>query len=309
MREHARRSRDRTEDLRERGDTVRHGDIADALAGQREGLAVRVADERIRIVFRHVGDGVPRKGNLPIRLIRDDEDRVAIRLLLFAQDLRKPLDGLLGVDRTARIVRGIDDDGLRMRRKRALEGIEIDLEILRAGRHDDELAANGLHEAAILGEERRKGNELVSLLAERLEADRDGGGRTGRHEDVLPLVVHAEPAVQALRHRCPHLGMTGCHRIAVDVVRSLRFQDVHGRLPDEVRRRHVRISQAEVEHLILPDLSCPLPAELKDRPDRRLLRSQLKHFLCNHICTRPHSLTGMRSTHPVYDVTTALILS
>ena len=215
---------------------------------------------------------------------------MTVCLLLLAQDLRQPRDGLLRIDRTARVIGRIHNDRLRIRREQSLERGKVDLKILRAGWHDNESAADGLHEAAILRKKRSEGDELIPLFAKRLKADGDRSGSACRHEDIFPLIVHVKPAVQALRHCRTHLGMTGRHRIAVDLIRSLRLQDIHRCLADEIRRRYIRIAQTEVKHLILTDLGRAFPAKFKDRANCRFFRTQFIHLLRNHICHPSSSL-------------------
>ena len=91
MREHARSARNRAKDSTEVRNTVRHGNVADAFAGQGERLAVGIADKRILIVFRNIRNRVALEGNLPIRFIRNDKDWMTVCLLLLAQDLRQRL--------------------------------------------------------------------------------------------------------------------------------------------------------------------------------------------------------------------------
>ena len=166
-----------------------------------------------------------------------------------------------------------------MRRQQQLKGGEVNLEVLDARRHDDELAADRFDEAAVLGEERRERDEFIAFLAERLEADRDGSGSAGRHEEVLARKVRAEAVVDAPGQRLANLRIARRDRVAVDGLRRHRLQDVDGRLLDEFRRRHIRIAKAEIVDILLTDLRRALAAKLKDRADRRLLRTEFIHLL------------------------------
>ena len=279
MREHACGTGDGTEDLIVGDKLIRHDDVADTLARQGERLAVGVADQRVLVIPRDVGNGIALEADFTVRLIGDQEDWMAELLLLRAQDVSQLLDRRLGIHRAARIVRRVHDDGLRMARDELLEGVKVYLPILGAGRYDDELAADRLHKAAVLGEERRKGDVLIALLAQCLEADRDGGSRAGCHEDIPACIVHAEALVDALSHGLTHLRRTRCHRIAMHSTRLPGRQDIQCGLLDEFRRRHVRIAEAEVKDLILTHFRGPLAAKLENRADRRLLRAQLIHLL------------------------------
>ena len=115
MRHDARRARDGAKDSAEIRDRIRHGNIADALARQRERLAVRITDERIIVVFRDVRHGQAIECDFAIRLVRNDEDRMTVFLLFLLEDSRKLFDRFFRIDGTARIVRRIDDDSFRMR--------------------------------------------------------------------------------------------------------------------------------------------------------------------------------------------------
>ena len=279
MREHARSTGDGAVDLGCALELVRHDDVADAFARQREGLAVGVADERVAVVARNVRDGVALVGDLAVRLIGDDVDRVAVLLLLAAENGSELLDRLFRVDGTARVVRRIDDDGLRVRRQARLKGRKVNLEVLDARRHDDELAADRFDEAAVLGEERRERDEFIAFLAERLEANRDGSGSAGRHEEVLARKMRAEAVVDAPGQRLANLRIARRDCVAVDSLRRHRLQDVDGRLLDEFRRRHIRVAKAEIVDILLTDLRRALAAKLKDRADRRLLCTEFIHLL------------------------------
>ena len=172
-----------------------------------------------------------------------------------------------------------------MRRQERLEGREVNLEVLDARRHDDELAADRLDEAAVLREERRKRDELIAFLAERLEADRDGGSGAGRHEEVLAGKMRAEAVVDALGERLADLRIARGNRVAVDGLRRHRLQDIDGRLLDEVRRRHIRVAETEIIDILLADLRRSLAAKFKDRADRGFFGAELVHFFRNHLIT------------------------
>ena len=172
-----------------------------------------------------------------------------------------------------------------MRCQERLESHEVNLEVLDARWHDDELAADRLDEATVLGEERRERDELIVLLAERLEADRDGGSGAGRHEEVLAGKMRAEAFVDALGKRLTDLRIARGNRVAVDGLGRHRLQDVDGCLLDELRRRHIRVAETEVIDILLADLRRTLAAKLKDRADRGLFRAELVHFFRNHLIT------------------------
>ena len=284
MRHDAGRAGNRTKDRAEIRNAVRNSDVTDALARQRKRLAVRIADDCVIIIFRNIRHREPVKCNLAIRFIRNDENRVAIFLLFFLKDRSELLNGLLGVNRTARIVRRVDDDRFRVRRKQLFKRGEVNLPVLRARRHDDQLAANRFDEATVLWEERCERDEFIVRLAERLEGNRDGGSRAGRHENVLSFIIHVKPAVEALCHGITHLRRTGRDRVAVNGVRLPSRKNIDSSILDERRRRHIRIPEAEIKHGVLANLSRTFAAEFENRPDRRFFRAKFVHLCGYHRC-------------------------
>ena len=105
MRKDTRCARHRTVDACKICNRIRHDNVADALARQREGLAVGVTDDRILVEQRNARDAQTIVDDLTIGLVRDDKNRVSIRLLLCTQEFCKLANCRLTVDRTARIVR------------------------------------------------------------------------------------------------------------------------------------------------------------------------------------------------------------
>ena len=85
MSEYTGRSCDSSVDLTKISYLIRHDDIADALTGQGERLAVGVADQRIPVILRNIRHIIALEGNLAIRLIRDNEDGMAVFLFLGTQ--------------------------------------------------------------------------------------------------------------------------------------------------------------------------------------------------------------------------------
>ena len=281
MREDARRTCDSAVDTRKIRDLIRHDDVAYALSCKREGLAVRIADERILVILREVRH-LAAVSDLAVRLIGNEEDRMIVFLLLLAKECGKFFNRLLRVYGAARIVRRIDNDALRPGRKTLLQGDEVNLKILRLGGHDAKIRADGLDKAAILGKERRKGDELVALLGERLEAHGDRRRRARRHEEVPARKVRAEALVDTRGKRFAHGGIARRNGVAVHRLRLHLRHDCKNRLLDEIGRRDIGIAEAEIADVFLPHLLRSLPAVLKDLADRRLLRAEFPHLFRYH---------------------------
>ena len=279
MCENTRCPRDRSVDAREVRRCIRHDDIADALPGQGEGLAVGIADNRIVVKERNAGDGGTVIDDLAIWLICDDEDRMPVLLLLRAEKIGKASNGRLTVDRTARIVRRVDNDRLGLRGQRPLKCREVNLKIVRLGRDDDELAAARLNKDTVLREEWCKGDKLVPRLGECLERDRHRRRRARRHKQIFPRDLHAEATLQIGGKHLAHGRLSRCNRVAVHLGRVAVHEYVDRRIPNKVRRRYIRIAEAEIKDIFRTDLCRALLPELKNRANRGLFRPEHVHFL------------------------------
>ena len=104
------------------------------------------------------------------------------------------------VRRARRIVRRVDKHDRHVRVERTLECLEINLECSGVGRHHGECGARALHVRDVFGEERREREHFVARLGHRAECVRERAGGARRGEDVLLGVVHAEAAVERVRH-------------------------------------------------------------------------------------------------------------
>ena len=65
---------------------IRDHQISDTLSRQGKGFAVRIADDRIMVKFRHIGNLCPVICQLSVRLVRNQYDLCAKFLFLFCQD-------------------------------------------------------------------------------------------------------------------------------------------------------------------------------------------------------------------------------
>ena len=76
-----------------------------------------------------------------------------------------------------------------------------------------------------------------------------------------------------------HLRFSGRNRVAVHLGRVAMHEDVDRRIPNKVRRRHIRIAEAEIKDIFRTDLCRALLSELKNRANRGLFRPEHIHFL------------------------------
>ena len=278
MCEDTRRPRNCAVDTREVRRAVRYDDIPDALTRQGEGLAVGIADDRVVVKERNAWDGDAVIDDLTIRLIRDDKDRMLIRLLLRAEEIGEAADRRLTVDRTARIIRRVDDDRLRAGAQCPLKCREVDLKIIRLGWHNDELAPACFDKDAILREKGCDGNELVPRLGEGLERDRHRCCRARRHKEILPCDVHAEATLQIGGKRLTHRRFARCNRIAMHRGRIIMSENIYSGIANEVRCGHIGVAKAEVKDILRANLCRTLLPKLKNRTDRGLLRPERIHL-------------------------------
>ena len=170
-----------------------------------------------------------------------------------------------------------------------LKSIEIDLKVIRLCRNDSKPTAYRLHEHTVLREKRRKGDELIPGLAKRLEYNRHGRRCARGHEEIFPCNTHVQPLGQIRCNRFTHLGLAGCNRITVHLDRIVMHQNIDRRVTNKIRRRHIRVAETEIKHILRPDLSRTLPSIFKNRPNRRLLCPKPIHFLRNHRILLPPS--------------------
>ena len=207
---------------------------------------------------------------------------MAILVFLFAQERRKAADGLLGVDRTGGVVRGVDDDRLGVLADALRKGVEVDLEILDGRRNEHAFrACAALDEHLILREEGREYDELVPLARERTEGAHERGSRACGQIQAVAGVVRAETAVKAVRERSAYVRRTRRGGIAVDhdrIACGLRENS----LTHLIRRRHVRIAERKVEDIFASDDRGTLIAVFKDLTNGRAVTSQLVHLSVYH---------------------------
>ena len=123
------------------GDGIGDADIADALARHGEGLGVGIAHDGVAVYAWDKGHYGVIVHKLAVRLIGDYIDRVAKLRAPALKERSKLTQRLLTVNDTGWVIRGVNDDGLRVRRERAVERFNVYLEALGIGRNLDELAA------------------------------------------------------------------------------------------------------------------------------------------------------------------------
>ena len=199
--------------------TVRHAvgdaDVADTLAGHGQRLGVRIADDSIAVDAGDIRDFGIVIDQLAIGLVGNDIDRVAVFRALALEQGSEGRECLAAVDHTGGIVRRIDQNGLRVRRERALHSGDIDLEILRIGRDLDEFAAVVGHKDLIFREIRGDCDEFGIVHSQRAEDGDKGWGRAAGEEDVLRADRIAAALRQIVGNSLLGLLRAACGRVAM----------------------------------------------------------------------------------------------
>ena len=195
---------------------IRHTYIADTLTGQGQGLGVGVADDGVGVDGGDKGHLYTVVHQLPVRLVSDDVNGMAVLRALPGQQGSHLFQGFPGIHYTGGVVGRVDDDGLGVGRQLRLQGLQGDLEGLRIRRDHAERGAATLHKGAVFREEGGDGQDLGIFHRQRPDHGQQGGSRAAGEENVLSPDRRAKAAVQVLRHGLSGLHAAGGRRVAVD---------------------------------------------------------------------------------------------
>ena len=158
-----------------------------------------------------------------------------------------------GVDRTGRIVRGVDEHRRGSRVQRLFEGLKVDLEVLSVRGHHGQVRAGAVHIRLVFREIRGEGDHLVTRLGHHAQRVRQRARRTRSREDVISRVIHAEAAVEAVGDRLAHRRNAQGRRITVQCHWLGRLVQVDHGVRVILRARHARVAQRIVEHVLIAD--------------------------------------------------------
>ena len=246
---------------------VRQHQIADALAGQGQRLAVGVAHNCIVIVFRQIRHGDSVVHELAVRLVSDHVDARPVLLLLCAQHIRDLLDHFLGIHNASGVVRSVDDERLRLRRDHRGEHLRHRHKRvgISGGRHKH--TVHVAHIVAVLTEERSEGNDLVAGVYKRLQDDVQTACSAYRHQYIFRGKCGPELLVQMLGDRGADILKARVVHISVEHVLVLVGNDVEKRLADLRRRNHARVAEAVVIDVLTAELLRHLRAFFKHCTD------------------------------------------
>ena len=277
--QHTARARDRGQQPVVLRNLLRHGQIAHALARERERLAERRAVDRVGIEIRNKRDFHAAVDQCAVRLVGHDVDRVSVFRCLPAQQRRQRFQPAPLQYHAGRIVRRIQQHQRRPRRERRLHRRKVDLERLGVGWRFHQPAAHGLHIHAVFRKIRRQRHGLLTRPDQRRADDRQRRARARRHEDVLRAVRCPERLRKLLRHCLPHRVKARRGRIPVQHLRRHGIQQVPDAPRHAVRRFHARIADRKIEYVLRADHSSPRLAIGSDLPDAAALASPIDHFL------------------------------
>ena len=258
-----------------------HQHIAQALAGQGQGLGEGVAHDGVLVNMGHPGHLKALEHDLPIGLVRDEIDGVTVLLTLGGEDSGELLQSLAGIDHAGGVVGGVYHHALGVGGDGALQGVEVDLEVLDLRGDQHHFGPGPLDEYFILREIGGKYDELVPRAGQAVEHAAQRGRRAHGDVKLVGGVAALEAAVQGVGKALPGGGIALGAGVAVDQL-GLLLQNADGRLVDGVGGGDAGVAQGEVEHILRTHHGGPLLAILKQLPDHRPGSAQAQHTLVDH---------------------------
>ena len=256
--------------------------IADTLARHGEGLGVGIAHDGVAVDAWDKGhDGVI-VHELAVRLVGDYIDRVAKLRAPALKERSKLTQRLLTVNDTGWVIRGVDDDGLSVRRERSVERFNVYLEALGIGRDLDKLAAVAGDEHLIFREIRRDGDEFRPLHRERAYHRDERGSRAAGEEDILGSYAHAAARTEVIGDGAARFHRTGGGSVAMQG-EAVAFQKLADDIRDGRRRGHGGIAYRIVIHVLFADDRRLTDAVFKKLAYLGLLCSKLNEAFGDHL--------------------------
>ena len=265
------------------GALLAHVHIAHPLSGEAQALGPGVADDGVVIDAGDPGgDGIA-VDQLPVGLIGDDVDGLAVLRTLAVQQCGQLLKGLGGVDGTGGIVGGVEDDGLGIGVQGVLQGGKIDLEVGDVRRDHHQTTAGALHEGTVLGEEGSHGDELGIFHSQSADDAHQLRSRAAADEQVICPDTGVVTLIQVICHRLPQTQIAGGGGVAVDS-QGGHFRDDGGDgLVDPGGGGDRGVAQGIVEDILRTYDGGPLAAIFKQLPDAGTVGTQGVHILVDHL--------------------------
>ena len=263
------------------GAAAGHIYIADAFAGQRQGLGVGVADDGVRVDGGQEGH-LHAVSQLPVGLVGDQVDRVPKLGRLFCQHRRQRGEGLPGVHHPGGIVGGIQKDGLSLGGQHGAQSFQIDLEIRHIRGHHLEHKARFFGKGLVLREVGSHRQQLSAGYCQRPENGHQLRGRAAAKEEFLGPGGHAIPGVEIVGNSLPGIVITHGGGVAMHQQGVGFLQNFMDSLVDLCRGGDGGVAQRVVVDVFRTDNGSALSAVFKQVPDAGAVGSQRVGVLVYH---------------------------
>ena len=206
----------------------------------------------------HVGN-LGAIGDLTVRLVADQINRMPVLLFLAREQRSERLEVLARVDSAHRVVRRVDDNTCGLRRESGVDGIDIHLEVGLVRRNLDRRATGGLGPHSILGEVRGDHHDFIPRVGNRIDADGEASGGASGKIDLVGRSIDAETAADIVSHCLARAGSARGWRVAMERARRL-LDELGDGLGHSIRCRNARVADGEVKHVLLTDFGLALKA-------------------------------------------------
>ena len=190
---------------------------------------------------------------------------------------------LLGVHHAGGVIGGVDDDGLGVGGDALLHGVQMDLESLGVSGNDHQLAAVGVDEGAILGEERSHGHDLgIAVHDEGLDDGNQRGRGAAGEEQLAGLDIQTKACGQILGDGGAGLLKAGSHGVAVQLDGIRLVHDLVDGLVHLLGGGDAGIAQGIVVDLVRAHLGGLLQTVGEQLTDDGGSGAQIVEFLIDH---------------------------
>ena len=204
------------------GISVRHllGDqhIAQPLAREGKGLGKGVADDGVLVDLRYPGDLHAVEGNLPVRLVGDQIDGVAVERFLSPEDRCQSFQRLAGVDHAGGVVGGVDDHALGAAGDCLFKGGKVDLKVLRLRGDHLDLPLDTLDKHPVLRKVGGKEDVLVAGAGQSAQYTAERRRRAYGEVQLVRRILLPKPTVQGVSNPLSGGGIAGGAGVAVNRV-------------------------------------------------------------------------------------------
>ena len=252
------------------------GDVADALAGQRQIFGVGSYDDAVGVMRNHLRKLHTVEDDPAVGFVAEQEDFAAVFILFAVEQRRQIRQIAAGIDRPGGVVGRVDDDGAGLGVHRLLDGRQVQLEPL-VGGDGDRRPPVIVDVIQIFPEVGRQDDDLVAGVEDGFQDDIGGGGGPAGHNDFGAGERQAGIGGQGSGHRLAGVGIARVGHIAVHPRLGVFGQAAQFGV--EFRRRlHHRIAQRQIEHVFRADPRLKLQPLLEDPPNPPPLLHKLPHL-------------------------------